>query len=107
MAHLKALPGVGDFSAQLILLRGAGEPDYLASAEPRLARAVALAYGLSSEPGSAELVEIAEAWRPFRTWVAFLLRRMLEDETGGIARGRRLRDARPRRQSLVGHTGAV
>ncbi len=41
LARLKALPGIGDFSAQLILLRGAGEPDYLPTAEPRLGRAVA------------------------------------------------------------------
>ncbi len=27
LEHLKTLPGIGDFSAQLILLRGAGEPD--------------------------------------------------------------------------------
>ncbi len=88
LAELKCLQGVGDFSAQLILLRGAGAPDYLASAEPRLARAVALAYALPSEPTAAELLELAEVWRPFRTWVAFLLRTMLEDETGEIGRAK-------------------
>lgn len=41
MADLKKLPGIGDFSAGLILLRGAGDPDAVPGQEPRLARAVA------------------------------------------------------------------
>lgn len=52
LAQLKELPGVGDFSAELILLRGAGEPDYLPSAEPRLANAAARAYGLDRPPSA-------------------------------------------------------
>ena len=40
LKELKKLPGIGDFSAELILLRGAGEPDYLPTNEPRLGRAV-------------------------------------------------------------------
>lgn len=50
MADLKKLPGIGDFSAGLILLRGAGDPDAVPGQEPRLARAVALAYGLPGRP---------------------------------------------------------
>jgi DNA-3-methyladenine glycosylase II len=74
LAQLKQLPGIGDFSAQLILVRGAGEPDLLPSKEPRLARAAALAYGLDSPPSQAELEELATAWAPYRSWVSFLLR---------------------------------
>jgi DNA-3-methyladenine glycosylase II len=85
LAKLKELPGIGDFSAELILLRGAGLPDKLPVHEPRLARAVAMAYGLKKPPTAEELSEIAEGWRPYRTWVALHLRTMLEDETGEIA----------------------
>ncbi len=75
LKELKKLPGVGDFAAGLILLRGAGDPDAVPSAEPRLARAVALAYGLPPGPPKPEqLAEISEAWRPYRTWVTLLLR---------------------------------
>jgi DNA-3-methyladenine glycosylase II len=84
MADLKKLPGIGDFSAGLILLRGASDPDAVAYAEPRLARAVALAYELP-EPASAEqLREISENWKPYRTWVTLLLRTYLEYSTGEI-----------------------
>ena len=50
LADLKKLPGIGDFSAGLTVLRGANAPDAVPSAEPRLARAIALAYGLPARP---------------------------------------------------------
>jgi DNA-3-methyladenine glycosylase II len=84
LALLKELPGVGDFSAELILLRGAGDPDYLPGHEPLLLRAVALAYGLEGQPDEARLTGLAEAWRPYRTWVVLLLRVLLEETTGEI-----------------------
>ena len=87
--ELKELPGIGDFSAELILLRGAGEPDYLPTNEPRLGRAVAMAYGLEEPPDTQRLEEIAEPWRPYRTWVSLYLRTMLEDETNEISGGGR------------------
>ena len=84
MADLKKLPGIGDFSAGLILLRGAGDPDAVPGQEPRLARAVALAYGLPGPATPEQLREISENWKPYRTWVTLLMRTQLEYETGEI-----------------------
>jgi DNA-3-methyladenine glycosylase II len=84
LAALKDLPGVGDFSAELILLRGAGDPDHLPAHEPRLRHAVTLAYGLDGPPGEAQLAALAEAWRPYRSWVVLLMRVLLEETTGEI-----------------------
>ncbi len=68
----------------MILLRGGGEPDHLPANEPRLSRVVSLAYGLD-EPSVIEVLEqMAERWRPYRTWMSLHLRAMLEDETGEI-----------------------
>lgn len=78
LAQLRKLPGIGPFSAELILLRGAGEPDRLPAAEPRLRRAAGLAYGLDGEASQDELERRSDAWRPYRTWVAVLLRAFLE-----------------------------
>ena len=84
LADLKKLPGIGDFSAGLTLLRGAGAPDAVPNAEPRLARAVALAYGLPGPATPEQIRAISENWRPYRTRVTLLLRTQLEDETGEI-----------------------
>ena len=74
IADLQELPGVGPFTAQDIVLRGAGAPDVLAAAEPRLARAIALAYGVDAPPDAERIGELAAAWRPFRSWATVLLR---------------------------------
>jgi DNA-3-methyladenine glycosylase II len=86
LAQLTGLPGIGVFSAELVLLRGAGDPDCLPRHEPRLARAVALAYGLPQPPSGEQLLRLSENWEPYRTWVTVLLRAQLEDETGEINR---------------------
>jgi DNA-3-methyladenine glycosylase II len=75
LEELKRLPGVGDFTAQGIVIRGANEPDWAALAEPRLAVAVERAYSLMAPPSPDEITEIAERWRPFRSWVTVMLRR--------------------------------
>lgn len=74
IADLKTLPGVGEWTAGLILLRGAGVADVLSMNEPRIRRAVAYAYGLPPPLADARFVTLAEAWRPYRTWVSFLMR---------------------------------
>jgi DNA-3-methyladenine glycosylase II len=74
IARLQNLPGIGPFSAELILLRGAGHPDYLTLLEPRFRQAVASAYDLPTLPSDADLQRISEPWRPYRMWVTFLLR---------------------------------
>jgi DNA-3-methyladenine glycosylase II len=84
LEELKQLPGIGNFSAELVLLRGAADPDHLPLHEPRLCRGAAIAYDLDEPPDREWLEERAEAWRPYRTWVVLLLRVLLEAETGEI-----------------------
>jgi DNA-3-methyladenine glycosylase II len=78
LAALQALPGIGPFSSQLILLRGAGHPDFLTFEEPKFRTAVTRAYGLAREATDDDLRRISEAWRPYRTWITLLLRQELE-----------------------------
>jgi DNA-3-methyladenine glycosylase II len=85
LRELQQLPGIGPFSAELVLLRGAADPDHLPLHEPRLCRGAAIAYGLDEPPDRDWLEARAEAWRPYRTWVVLLLRVLLEAETGDTA----------------------
>lgn len=81
LSWLRCLPGIEAFSADLVLVRGAGHPDHFPSEERRLAHAMADAYGLGEHPSKDELSAIADGWRPYRSWVALLLRAALEDDT--------------------------
>lgn len=83
LAELKSLPGIGPFSAELILVRGAGDPDHFPQNERRLHQAMAQAYGFDEIPPIERLSEIAEGWRPYRSWVSVLFRTHLESRTTG------------------------
>jgi DNA-3-methyladenine glycosylase II len=67
LRRLQELPGIGPFYASLILLRAVGTTDVPAAGEPQLKKAVRKRYG---KP----LDEVADQWRPFRTWVSVLMR---------------------------------
>lgn len=71
--RLRSIRGIGPYGAGLVLARASGRTDVLPVAEPRVRAVVARAYGIG-ERDDAAFVRLAEAWRPFRTWVAFLLR---------------------------------
>jgi DNA-3-methyladenine glycosylase II len=85
LALLQTLPGVGPFSAELILLRGAGDPDHAPEHEARLAKAIAHAYRLDAAPDATTLAELTAGWAPYRTWATLLLRAQLEEDTHEIA----------------------
>ncbi|MFC4858995.1 DNA-3-methyladenine glycosylase family protein [Actinophytocola glycyrrhizae] len=76
LARLRTLPGIGDFSAELVLLRGAAHPDGFPEAETRLHEEMRRVYPVGTR---AELREVADDWRPFRTWVSLLLRVQREE----------------------------
>ena len=61
-AALCELPGIGDWTAQLIALRALGEPDAFPAADLGLCRALRLS--------PRELLSRAEAWRPWRAYAA-------------------------------------
>lgn len=69
--QLQQLPGIGPFSAELILIRGMGAPDALPRHEKRLQAATREAYQL---PPNADINPVAHHWRPYRSWIALLLR---------------------------------
>lgn len=87
LAELGSLRGVGAWTAAHILYRGVGVADALPAGEPRVLRAVKEAYGLARVPSAARFADIAEAWRPFRMWVAILLVRSIAGTAAWSARG--------------------
>ena len=87
MAELQAIKGIGPFYSALIVIRGTGFADVLPVSEPQLLGLVARLYRLPGPPSPDQFHAIAEAWKPFRTWAAVLVR----------AAAQRLFDAEPGR----------
>lgn len=77
VARVQQVKGIGPFAAELVVLRGANAPDLLPTQEQRLNAEVEHRYGRP-------ITEVAEAWRPFRTWAAVHLRALREERTHEI-----------------------
>ncbi|MEO6996560.1 MAG: hypothetical protein ABI112_00570, partial [Terracoccus sp.] len=73
VSRLAQIKGLGPFSAELVVLRGANAPDAVPTHERRLEAEVAERYGPDRD-----LAEVSQAWRPFRTWAAVHLRALRE-----------------------------
>jgi DNA-3-methyladenine glycosylase II len=73
-AELQQLPGIGPFYSSLIVIRACGHADAPSLGEPHSREAIQHAYGIDHELSDAELLGLAETWRPFRTWVAVMMR---------------------------------
>ena len=65
---LKALPGIGEWTAQYIAMRELREPDAFPSGDVALMRA--LQDGDGPRPTHAQMMARAEAWRPWRAYAA-------------------------------------
>ena len=68
IARLRALPGVGEWTAQYIAMRQLREPDAFPAADIGLMRAMADADGV--RPSAQALLARAERWRPWRAYAA-------------------------------------
>ena len=67
VARLRELPGVGEWTAQYIAMRGLGEPDAFPHGDLVLRQALGNGSGAVS---AAALALAAEAWRPWRAYAA-------------------------------------
>jgi AraC family transcriptional regulator of adaptative response / DNA-3-methyladenine glycosylase II len=66
--RIRAIPGVGEWTAQYIALRQLREPDAFPAADVGLMRALANDQG--RRPTAVELLARAEKWRPWRAYAA-------------------------------------
>jgi AraC family transcriptional regulator of adaptative response / DNA-3-methyladenine glycosylase II len=70
VAQVGAACGIDGSTANYIAMRAFGEPDAFPSGEPELRRSLA---GLKRLVTSAEAIDLAEAWRPWRAYAAMHL----------------------------------
>jgi len=76
ISSVQEVKGLGPFAAELVVVRGANAPDSLPRHEARLEAEITEQYGPERS-----LDQVADAWRPFRTWAAVHLRALREQRT--------------------------
>jgi len=80
-AALEAVPGIGPWTSTIYLLMVLGRPDVWPTGDIALATAVGEAKRLAGRPDPQTLMQIGEAWRPWRSvaarlfWHDYLARR--------------------------------
>ena len=84
--QLAELPGIGDWTAQYVAMRALGEPDAFPASDLGLLRA---ASGTGRKITPAQLLEQAEAWRPWRAYAAMHLWNDLSTPLRNRSKGRR------------------
>lgn len=91
LAQLRTLPGIGEFFAQGILMRGAGLVDAVTD-DDITPRAIQLLYGLRERPDRATVLKRAETWRPYRMWAVVLLNVWLRSQPPEVMGRRQVRN---------------
>jgi DNA-3-methyladenine glycosylase II len=74
MTRLQQIKGIGPFYSSLIVIRGTGFADVLPLAEPKALALTARLYDLDEPVSETKFIEIAQSWRPLRTWAVVLIR---------------------------------
>jgi DNA-3-methyladenine glycosylase II len=74
MTRLQRIKGIGPFYSSLIVIRATGFADVLPLAEPKALALTARLYDLPEPIPETKFIELAEAWRPLRTWAVVLIR---------------------------------
>ena len=73
-AQLASIPGIGAFSAEQILLHGAGHPDLFPRLDTHFHEMLRKEYRLPEDVPPDQLERLADSWRPYRSWAAHLFR---------------------------------
>ena len=66
-AALTDVPGIGPWSAHGFLLVALNRPDVFLSGDIALRRTIQRIYGFDHVPSEAELLEVSDRWRPYRS----------------------------------------
>ena len=67
MERLTAIPGVGPWTVQGVLIIALGRMDVVLPGDLALRKAIKEAYALDRLPTQDEVITLAEAWRPYRS----------------------------------------
>ena len=78
LAELVAVKGIGEWSAHMFLMFQLERPDVLAPGDLGIRKGIQISYELAVLPAPAEVIGIAEPWRPYRTAACLYLWRSID-----------------------------
>jgi AraC family transcriptional regulator of adaptative response / DNA-3-methyladenine glycosylase II len=76
-AALRALPGIGPWTAAYVRMRALGDRDAFPASDLGILKALAARNPRATRPDAAEIDALAEGWRPYRAYAAIHLWRSL------------------------------
>jgi DNA-3-methyladenine glycosylase II len=79
---LTAIKGLGRWTVDMFLMFHLGRPDVLPVGDLGIRKAIQIHYGLKELPKAAEMEQLAEAWRPYRTLASLYLWESLDNRPG-------------------------
>lgn len=85
VAELTQVRGIGPWSAHMVLLFDLHRPDVWPTGDLGVRSGYGLAYGLAEPPTPAELAELGEAFRPYRSVAAWYCWRAADAKVSGRA----------------------
>ena len=82
-SRLKAVKGIGEWSAHMFLMFQLRRPDILPVGDLGVRNGMKLAYGLETTPSRAEAEKIGAPWAPFRSVGSWYMWRVVEGPSEG------------------------
>lgn len=76
---LTSVRGIGEWTAQMVLMFRLGRPDVLPVLDLGVQKAIKLLYGLRSHPTPERVAKVGARWAPYRTVASWYLWRRVDD----------------------------
>lgn len=80
ISELTKIKGIGRWTAEMFLIFSLGRMDIFSTADAGLRRSIKLNYGLEDLPSNDEMVNISNAWKPYRTVASLYLWASLDNK---------------------------
>ena len=82
VARLVTVRGIGEWTAQMLLIFCLGRPDVLPHSDLGVRNAIRKFHGLQQPPGKREVLSLAKPWRPYASVASWYCWRSLDSKVG-------------------------
>ncbi len=84
IAHVTAVKGIGEWTAQMFLMFTLARPDVLPTGDLGIQKAMQKLFNLRAKPSPEKMIKLAKVWAGHRTLACMYLWRTLDQKTVGL-----------------------